>query len=242
MQKIDKRKEFISIVVPAYNESKRILPTLSRVDEYFKDGFKGFEIIVVNDGSTDNTAEVVLKGQEKIKSIRLIGYKVNKGKGYAIRQGVNISTGDMILVSDADLSTPIEEVEKLLVQYDNGYDIIIGSRSLEGSNIVVKQPWWREFMGKAFNRFVRFLLLEDFMDTQCGFKLFKGDRVREIFRYATVDRFAYDVEVLYLARKAGYRIKEVPIKWLNSPASKVRPIKDSLQMVKDLLKIRFRKL
>jgi len=236
------RTEFISIVVPAYNESGRILPTLSRIDEYFQDRFKKFEIIVVNDGSRDDTAEIVLKTRYKIRSIKLIGYKVNKGKGYAIRQGINNSKGDIILISDADLSTPIEEAEKLLVYHDNGYDIVIGSRALEGSDIVVRQPWWREFMGKTFNRFVRFLILKDFKDTQCGFKLFKGDIGRELFRRVTIDRFAYDVEILYLAGKAGYRIKEVPVRWLNSPDSRVHPIKDSLQMLKDLLKIRFKKL
>lgn len=243
MESTDKRrKEFISIVIPAYNESGRILLTLSRIDEYFKNRFEGFEIIIVNDGSQDNTAKVVLKAQEKIKSIRLIGYEVNKGKGYAIRQGINNSKGNIILISDADLSTPIEEVEKLLVQYDNGYDIIIGSRALEGSDILIRQPWWRESMGKIFNRFVRFSILKDFKDTQCGFKLFKGDIGRELFRRVTIDRFAYDVEILYLAIKAGYRIKEVPIRWFNSPDSRVHPVKDSLQMLKDLVKIRFRKL
>jgi dolichyl-phosphate beta-glucosyltransferase len=235
-------KEFISVVIPAYNESSRIFPTLCRIDEYLKNRFKGFEIIVVNDGSQDNTAEIVLKTRDKIKSIKLIGYEVNKGKGYAVRQGVNNSKGNIILISDADLSTPIEEVEKLLVHYDNSYDIIIGSRALKGSEIVIRQPWWRESMGKTFNRFVRFLILKNFMDTQCGFKLFKGDIGRETFARATVDRFAYDVEILYLAGKAGYRIKEVPIRWVNSPESKVNPIKDSLQMLKDLLKIRFGKL
>jgi dolichyl-phosphate beta-glucosyltransferase len=245
MQKLERRKErkeFISIIIPAYNESGRILPTLNRIDEYFKDRFKCFEIIVVNDGSTDNIDDLVLKANERTAYIKYLGYNVNKGKGYAIRQGVNISAGDIIVVSDADLSTPIEDVEKLLVQYDNGYDIIIGSRALEESDIVVRQPWWRVLMGKIFNRFVRFLLLEEFKDTQCGFKLFKGDIGRKIFKHATVDRFAFDVEILCLAKKAGYRIKEVPIRWVNSPDSKVKPIKDSLQMLKDLVKIRFRKV
>ena len=131
-------------------------------------------------------------------------------------------------------------MEKLLVQYDDGYDIIIGSRELAESDIVIRQPWWREFMGRTFNRFVRFLFLKELMDTQCGFKLFKGDIGREIFKRATVDRFAYDVEILYLARKAGYKIKEVPIRWNNSPDSRVRPMRDSFQTAIDVLKIRFR--
>jgi dolichyl-phosphate beta-glucosyltransferase len=238
---MDKRKEFISIIIPSYNESARILPSLRRLDEYSRAHFRGFELIVVNDGSSDNTEDVVVRAKKDIPSIQYSGYKVNRGKGYAIRQGVALSTGDIILVSDADLSTPIEEVEKLLVPYDNGYHVVIGSRGLEASSIMVRQPWWREFMGKTFNRIVRMLLLEGFKDTQCGFKLFNGSIGRELFRDTTVDRFAYDVEVLYLAVKAGYKIKEVPVKWLNSPASKVRPVRDSLQMAKDLVRIRLQK-
>lgn len=234
------RKESISIIIPVYNESGRILKTLCKVDDYLQDHFGGYEIIIVNDGSSDNTAEVVLNAQDKIKSIRLIGYKVNRGKGYAIRQGVNLSIGNIILVSDADLSTPIEEVEKILSFYDNGYDIIIGSRALEESDIVVRQPRWRELMGKTFNMCVRLLLLEKFKDTQCGFKLFRGNCGREIFKRVTVNRFAYDVEVLYLAQKAGYKIKEIPIKWFNSSDSKVNPVKDSLCMLKDLVRIKFK--
>jgi dolichyl-phosphate beta-glucosyltransferase len=237
---MDQRKEFISIIIPAYNESARILPSLRRLDEYLHGHFRDFELIVVNDGSSDTTEDVVVRAKNEIPSIHYSGYKENRGKGYAIRQGIALSTGDIILVSDADLSTPIEEVEKLLVPYDDGYHVVIGSRGLEASTIVVRQPWWREFMGKTFNRIVRMLLLKGFKDTQCGFKLFNGSIGRELFRETTVDRFAYDVEILYLAVKAGYKIKEVPVTWLNSPDSTVRPVKDSFQMAKDLVRIRFR--
>jgi len=235
-----KRKEFISIVIPAYDESSRILATLALLSDYLSEHFKNHEIIVVNDGSRDDTVGVVLKVQKEKNSLKLISYKINRGKGYAIRKGIGSSKGDVILISDADLSTPIDEVEKLLIEFNNGYDVVIGSRALEGSNIVVRQPWWREFMGKTFNRFVRLTLLKEFMDTQCGFKLFKGDVARAIFKRATIDRFAYDVEVLYLAGRAGYKIKEVPIRWVNSPHSKVKPVKDSMEMLKDLIRIRLR--
>ncbi len=151
------------------------------------------------------------------------------------------STGDIVLISDADLSTPIEELEKLLTFYDNGADIAIGSRALEESQIVVRQPWWREFMGRMFNRFIKSLILRDFQDTQCGFKLFRGDIARKLFSLSCIDRFAYDVEILYIAKKLGYKIKEVPVRWINSPDSKVRPLKDSFQTALDVLKIRFRK-
>jgi dolichyl-phosphate beta-glucosyltransferase len=239
-RKEQKRKESLSIVIPAYNEAGRILPTISRIDDYCRERFDVFEIIVVNDGSRDATRDMVLGRLEQTSSLRYEGYDENRGKGYAIRLGVGVSTGDIVLVSDADLSTPIEEVEKLLVPYDEGCDIVIGSRALAGSDIMVRQPWWREMMGKTFNVFVRSLLSVDFRDTQCGFKLFRGDRVRELFSRATVDRFAYDVEILSLARKAGLEIKEVPIRWLNSPASKVNPVRDSLQMMKDIIKLRLR--
>ncbi|MBE0425214.1 MAG: glycosyltransferase family 2 protein [Nitrospirae bacterium] len=235
------RKEFISVIIPAYNESGRILTTLGRIDEYLRSCFKNYEIIVVNDGSFDNTGDIVLGAGEKITSVKYIGYQPNRGKGYALRQGVAHSTGDIVLISDADLSTPIEELEKLLNFYESGADVIIGSRALAESQIVVRQPWWREFMGKTFNRFVKNLLLKDFQDTQCGFKLFRGHVAREIFSHSCIDRFAYDVEILYIAGKAGYKIKEVPIRWINSPDSRVRPLKDSFQTALDVLKIRFRK-
>jgi len=237
----NQREEFISVVIPAFNESERIVPTIERINEYLVSHFQGFEIIVVDDGSKDHTGELVLNAKQKIKSLTCVRYEENRGKGHAIRRGVSSSKGDIILISDADLSTPIEEMEKLLVQFDKGYDIVIGSRALKDSDIAIRQPWWRECMGKTFNRFVRFLILDGFMDTQCGFKLFKGDSGRKIFQKATIDRFAYDVEVLYIAKEEGFKIKEVPIRWLNSPASKVRPVEDSLQAMKDLIRIKVRK-
>lgn len=235
------RKEFISVIIPAYNESGRILPTLGRIDEYLRNYFEKFEIIVVNDGSFDNTGDIVAEACKKITSIKYINYQPNRGKGFALRRGVALSTGDIVLISDADLSTPIEELEKLLTFYDNGVDIAIGSRALEESQIVVRQPWWREFMGRMFNRFIKSLILRDFRDTQCGFKLFRGDIAREVFSLSCIDRFAYDVEILYIAKKLGYKIKEAPIKWINSPESRIRPIRDSFQTALDVLKIRFRK-
>jgi dolichyl-phosphate beta-glucosyltransferase len=237
---VNQRKEFISVIIPAYNESARILSSLRRLDDYLNARFRGFELIVVNDGSSDTTEDVILRARKEIPSIHYAGYQENRGKGYAIRQGVALSTGDIILISDADLSTPIEEVEKLLVHYDDGYHVVIGSRGLEGSSILVRQPWWREIMGKTFNMMVRMLLLKGFKDTQCGFKLFHGNAGRELFRDTMVDRFAYDIEVLSLAVRAGYKIKEVPIKWLNSPHSTVKPLRDSFQMAKDLIRIKLR--
>jgi dolichyl-phosphate beta-glucosyltransferase len=242
VHKSDKRRELISVIIPAYNESGRITPTLARIDEYCSSRFEHFEIIVVNDGSSDDTAGILSEACKKISAVRYAAYEQNRGKGYAIRFGIAMSKGDLILISDADLSTPIEDVEKLLVFHDGGYDIVIGSRAVEGSCVEVKQPFWRILMGKVFNRIVRFLILEDFKDTQCGFKLFDGTRARVLFPTAMVDRFAYDVEILYLARRAGCKIKEVPIRWINSPDSRVNPLRDSLQMLKDIIRVRLSRI
>lgn len=149
------------------------------------------------------------------------------------------SAFELILISDADLSTPMEEIEKLLPWLENGHDIVVGSRGLRGSELLKKQPWHRQSMGKIFNFFVRSLVFGGIRDTQCGFKLFKSAAANKLFALARINRFAFDVEILFLAGKMGYRIKEVPVKWINSPQSKVRIIKDSSGMLFDLLKIKF---
>lgn len=232
----------ISIIIPAYNEEKRISESIKRINDYIN--LKGweFEIIVVDDGSLDNTLAVVDSLSSKIPQIKLISYPVNMGKGFAVRTGVLESKGDLVLISDADLSTPIEEIEKLIPAIDVSKGgkcaVVIGSRALPESQIVIRQPWWREIMGKTFNRLVRFLIIDGFVDTQCGFKLFDGESARRIFKVAKVKRFAFDVEILLIAKKMGYFIKEVPVKWLNSAQSKVNPVFDSLQMFKDLIKIK----
>ena len=200
-----------------------------------------YEIVVVDDGSNDRTSEVVRGVTPDIPHLRVIRYEVNRGKGYALKTGVLASKGDVVLLSDADLSTPIEELSKLLpLINDNSCEVAIGSRALILSDIVKKQPWWRQNMGKIFNKIVKFIVLDDFQDTQCGFKIFSGDIGRVLFRELVVERFAYDVEILARAKKKGYRIREVPIRWINSPESKVDPLKDSFQMVFDLFKIRAR--
>ncbi len=227
----------ISIVIGAFNEENRVGQSLHKIHQFLQSHKTDHEIIVVDDGSTDRTSPVVAELAQSIATLRIIRYEKNRGKGYALRTGVLASQGDLVLVSDADLSTPIEELDTLLPCLSE-YHIAIGSRALALSNIVVKQPWWRQGMGKTFNRVVKLLVLDNFNDTQCGFKLFRGDVARELFREARIDRFAYDVEILALAIKKGYRVAEVPIQWLNDPASKVNPIRDSLKMLVDLVKIR----
>jgi dolichyl-phosphate beta-glucosyltransferase len=230
----------MSIVIPAYNEKMRIEGSLSEACAYMNDFGMEYEIIVVDDGSSDGTGRIVDRIAEDVRNVRLVGYEKNRGKGHALRTGVLVTKGDFVLVMDADLSTPMDELRKLMPYLsDGGIDIAIGSRALALSNIIKKQPWWRRGMGKTFNKFVRTLVIGGFSDTQCGFKLFKGEIARSLFGQATIDRFAYDVEILALAKKKGYGIKEVPIRWINSPESRVDPVKDSLRMLADLVRIRF---
>lgn len=232
------KENFISVIIPVYNESKRIVPSLMAIIDYCKKTFNMYEIIIIDDGSTDNTKEV-LSEIVKNNNIKFITYEKNKGKGYAVRQGILVSKGNFILITDADLSTPIEEVEKLLIFCESCYDVVIGSRWLKESEILIKQPWWREVMGRVFNIIVRSLLKLEFMDTQCGFKLLRGEVGKYLAKRAIIDRFAFDVEILYLSKKEGFKIKEVPVKWLNSKDSKVKPIRDSLNCLIDVIKIKF---
>jgi dolichyl-phosphate beta-glucosyltransferase len=229
----------ISIIIAAYNEEARLPNSLKKIHEYVAAKNLAVEIIVVDDGSTDGTASTTQALADSIPGLKLISYAKNKGKGYALRTGALVSQGKLVLLSDADLSTPIEELGSLMkFMAEKSFQIAIGSRALALSKIVETQPWWRQGMGKVFNRIVKLLVIDDFSDTQCGFKLFTGDTARRLFREARINRFAYDVEILALAKKRGYRIAEVPIKWINSPGSKVNPVKDSLQMLKDLYRIR----
>jgi dolichyl-phosphate beta-glucosyltransferase len=231
----------ISIVIAAYNEEQRIGKTLLKIKDYLDSQNFAHEIIVVDDGSTDDTKQLAIDYQSEISNLKIISYPSNKGKGYALKQGVLASKGESVLVSDADLSTPIEELSYMLpLLSTHEYDVVIGSRALKPDTIIKKQPWWRQGMGKIFNKIVRLLVLEGFKDTQCGFKLFSGEAARILFKEARIDRFAYDVEILTLAKKRSYRITEVPVRWVNSPASKVHPVFDSSQMLFDLVKIRLR--
>ena len=230
----------MSIVIPAYNEEKRIAGSLLETCAYMNDFGMEYEIIVVDDGRSDGTGRIVGRIAKDVRNVRLVRYEKNRGKGHALRTGVLVTKGDFVLVMDADLSTPMDELRKLMPYLsDGGFDIAIGSRALALSDIIKKQPWWRRGMGKTFNKIVKAIVIGGFSDTQCGFKLFKGEIARSLFGEAKIDRFAYDVEILALAKKKGFGIKEVPIRWINSVESRVDPVKDSLQMLADLVKIRF---
>ena len=227
----------ISVVVPAYNEAKRLPVSLPLMYRALRRRFPFFEMIIVDDGSSDGTAEVVKVFSTEHPNVRLISYSVNRGKGYAVRQGVLASSGKYVLFSDADQSTPMREVRKLLKALE-GCDVAIGSRAIRESRIAQYQPFYRVLMGKTFNKFVQLMTVPGIKDTQCGFKCFLGDTARELFSLCRIDGFSFDVEVLYLARRKGLRITEVGVYWRNSPESKVHPVWHSLQMLNDLLRIR----
>ncbi|KKO18923.1 MAG: hypothetical protein BROFUL_02315 [Candidatus Brocadia fulgida] len=228
----------LSIVIPAYNEEKRLLVTVSKVCAYLAQ--KGFscEIIVVDDGSTDNTAQIIKEIAGQNDHVVVLTNDRNYGKGCAVRKGMLSAKGEYVFFSDADLSTPIEEIEKFLPYLFGDYDVVIGSRSMSDSEIAIHQPWYRERMGKTFNFIVNLVLLKGIVDTQCGFKGFKKEAAQKVFSKGIIDGFSFDVEVLYLSRKWNFKIKEIPIRWKNSSLSKVKPVRHSLQMLRDLFIIK----
>jgi dolichyl-phosphate beta-glucosyltransferase len=227
----------LSIVIPAYNEAERIAPTLERVLAWAAVNAPDAEVLVVDDGSSDATIEVAASVSPKV---RVVQNGVNRGKGYSVRHGVLESRGDLVLFSDADLSTPIEEYAKLREAIDAGADVAIGSRGLAESNITESQPYYRVAMGRTFNRIVRRLAVRDIMDTQCGFKLFKGPVARELFAAATIEGFAFDVEILFLALRRGFEVAEIPVTWANDDRSRVHAVFDSMRMLRDIAIIRAR--
>jgi dolichyl-phosphate beta-glucosyltransferase len=230
-----RRSEFLSVVIPAYNEATRLPATLRAVHEYLTNHFDRFEIVVVDDGSTDNTA-----GAAEAGGARLLRQPTNTGKGAAVRDGMLAGAGEIVLFSDADLSTPIEEVEKALDRLAQGWDVVIGSRALPDSDVQLHQNFVREYMGKAFNVFVRVLAGLPFRDTQCGFKCFTRRAAQTVFAQCVIDGFAFDVEALSVARRLGFRVTDMPVRWVNSPASRVNIWVHPWQMLGELLQIRWR--
>ncbi len=230
-----------SIVVPAFNESRRIGESLNRVREFVSSTRLSCEVIVVDDGSTDGTAEIVRRfGGD---GTRLIQNLTNRGKGYSVRTGVLSATGIHVLFTDADLSAPIDELPKLYdVAVRDRADIVIGSRAVDRRYIERHQPRFREVGGMVFNRIVRTLLGLDIHDTQCGFKLFHLDRTRWIFEKQTTDGFGFDLEILFLAARHGLRIREVPVRWSHADETKVRLFRDSLRMLADPVRIRWNQI
>lgn len=224
----------LSLVIPMYNEVGRMAPAFGVVRAYLDASGQPYEIIAVDDGSTDGTSEALAA----LPDVRAISYKPNRGKGYAVRQGMLASKGDLVAFSDVDLSAPIEELGKLMAAIESGADVAIGSRGLKGSQLGVHQPRFRELGGKSLNLVIQALAVPGIRDTQCGFKLFRGDVARRIFEQCILDGWGFDVEVLYLARRMGYQIAEVPVRWNHSADSRIRPLQAGLQVLKDLFRIR----
>jgi dolichyl-phosphate beta-glucosyltransferase len=229
----------VSVIIPAYNEESRIEHTLENILVFPFWSSAELEILVVDDASRDQTSNIVKAFAHNDSRVRLLRGEVNRGKGFSVRRGMQEARGDYLLFADADNSTPIEEIQKLLPLVKSGVcDIAIGSRGLKESQVRIKQSWIRQHMGKMFNVFVRCLLLKDFRDTQCGFKCFSKKAAQAIFALQRIDRFAFDVEILVIAAFQGFSVKEVPIVWMNSPQSKVSPVRDAARMFWDLLQIK----
>lgn len=232
--------EKFSVIIPAYNEENRIGQTLRRISGYVRSQSLDCELIVVDDGSTDATAEVVTQEFKAMPGIRarLLMNGRNRGKGFSVRRGMLEAEGDLLLFTDADLSTPIEDFDKLKNALDQGYDVAIGSRAVDGARVEIHQNLVRESMGKIFNRMARVFTFRNISDSQCGFKAFTRAAAYDLFGSARIDGFSFDAEVLFLAQQRGYKVKEVPVTWRNSPASKVAILSDPVKMFLELFLIR----
>jgi dolichyl-phosphate beta-glucosyltransferase len=228
-----------SVVFPCFNEELRILPTLDRAVD-FLNGRSDWEIVVVDDGSRDRTSEVVRSSFSNVPSVRVVRFETNHGKGFAVREGVFASRGELALFSDADLSTPIEELAKLEAKAAEGFDVVVASRVAAGARILTAQPARRRLSGLVFRSLVRALGLSSLHDTQCGFKLLRRATVEPILRSIETEGFAFDVELLARAERAGLRVVEVPVDWRDSTGSKVRLFPDALRMATDLVRMRLR--
>ncbi|MBA4078035.1 MAG: glycosyl transferase family 2 [Cyanobacteria bacterium PR.023] len=229
----------VSVIIPAYNEDRRLPITLTAVYRYLYQSGLSFEIIVVDDGSYDDTAAYVEEFAQQYPGVRLLSYAPNRGKGYAVRTGMLAARGDYLLMNDADGSSPIEEMQKLLVKGEEGFDVVIGSRATGDPEAVIKALPHRKYIGNTFNLIVQKLILPGIKDTQCGFKLFRRQAAHDIFSVSRLNGYAFDVEILYIARLRDYKIAEIAINWANVEGSKVNVLTDSPRMLAEVLRITF---
>jgi dolichyl-phosphate beta-glucosyltransferase len=233
----------LSIVIPAFNEERRLPESLERIHAYLAARSLRAEVIVVDDGSKDGTAGVVADKAERYPEVRLVSNGRNRGKGYSVRHGMMEARGDIALFTDADLSAPIEEADKLLAALREGdWDGVIGSRAVDRSLISIHESPFRELAGIVFNRIVRAIAGIRFADTQCGFKAFRRERTRIVFEQQRTEGFGFDPEILFLAQRNGLRVVEIPVRWAHDPATKVHFFSDSVRMFLDLLAIRWNAL
>ena len=230
----------VSIVIPAFNEEKRLPVTLEKIQEYLEKKDFSHEIIIVDDGSTDNTKKSV-ECFEKL-NIKVIPNEKNTGKGYSINRGILAAKNDIILFTDADLSTPIKFLDNFLAMHKKGYDVVIASRAINRKLVKKHQPFIREAMGRIFNIFVLLITGLKIKDTQCGFKSFTKKAAKDVFPRQTIFDFGFDVEILYIASARGFKIYESAAEWYDSPGTKVSPFRDSVRMFIDLFKIKYRSI
>jgi len=228
----------ISVIIPAYNEQDRIGKAVNTIASYFRKKGLNYEIIIVDDGSRDLTPSIVKKMALKNSAIKLITNKINKGKGYSVKKGMLKSSGKVCLFTDADISTPIRELGKLLAFTEKGYEVVVGSRRLKNSKIKVYQPVFRRLFGWLFHVVRRIFILSDIKDTQCGFKLFSRKIIKSVFSRQTTSGFVFDAEVLLIARSLGYKIKELPVIWIDDIKSTLSIKKHIVNICKDLIAIK----
>jgi dolichyl-phosphate beta-glucosyltransferase len=232
----------LSVIIPAYNEEKRLPQTLREIDEYLRKQNFESEIIVVSDGSKDRTVEISKNLMSEIKNLRVIEFKENRGKGFGVKEGMLAALGDFRLFTDADNSTPINQIEKFWSEFEKGFDIVIASRDLKGAILDPPQPLFRRFTGEVF-KYLRKIIVDlwEIEDSQCGFKCFTKRAAEDIFPKCKISRFAFDPEILLIGKKLGYKIKEIPIYWKNDLRSKVK-LKSMIKMLIDLFKIRLNEI
>ena len=228
----------LSIVIPAYNECARIEGTLERVLLCVQNRGWDAEVLVVDDGSTDDTTEIVQRWARRHERLHLIKNGTNRGKGYSVRNGLLQAAGDIVMFTDADLSAPMQEAERLFAAIHAGADVAIGSRWLDKQRQTVHQPLYRRFFGRCYNKLTRLVMGLNFKDTQCGFKAFKRDAAQVIFRLQTIERWGFDPEILFIARKLKYRVDEVPVTWGHDERSRISYLRDGTQMLKEMAEIR----
>jgi dolichyl-phosphate beta-glucosyltransferase len=235
----DDRLHDFSIIIPAYNESARVGSTLEKVVAHAAEKRWDAEIIVVDDGSSDSTVEIIRSYAEKNPSLRLLQNPGNRGKGYSVRNGMLHAQGEILLFSDADLSSPIEEADKLFAAIAGGADIAIGSRWLQRDLQTQPQPFYRQIFGRIFNLMLRITLGLGFKDTQCGFKAFTRNAAKTIFPRQQIERWGFDPELLFLARKFGFKVAEVPVEWAHREGTRINPLRDGIRMFGEMLVIRW---
>jgi dolichyl-phosphate beta-glucosyltransferase len=231
-----------SIVIPAYNESQRIVPTLEKILTYIAQQRWEAELLVVNDGSKDDTAAIVGNYSKQNSRVKLIENPGNRGKGYSVRNGMLHATGEILLFSDADLSSPIEEAPKLFEEIAAGADVAIGSRWLRADLQTERQPLHRQLFGRVFNLILRIVLGLKFKDTQCGFKAFTQAAAQAVFSRQRIERWGFDPELIFLSHKLGYKVVEVPVAWAHDEKSTIHPLRDGMRMFVEVLKIRWNDL